>query len=281
MPDLANRADHEASLLAAIQPVFVSLAAQGERPDWGKATIDLIDAITPVLQKTMFQARSDFQKFVPEHPVDGEWHRRAYDAVFANARIQAATLAADLIATRREAWQAAREKAAEIETPDGEETLSQDAVMLYLLYGLPKRSPFFPDAGQPDVFRLTPTFSDASRRLTGVNLTPSWETHLAQYVPADGRGLVAEYLGPERAESIAVTEVTKANSRAERAAAEDFERATGVRIVAYWVTESDSRVCATCEGLGGKAESVWLREMPDGPPAHPNCRCWLDWRPEE
>lgn len=269
MPDLANRADHEAALLAAIQPVFVSLAAQGAKPDWEAGKRNLVRVIEPVLREVDWQASKTIQfpgtTITPQASAD-----RAHE--------QAVILAAELIATRKELWQAAREQAAAIETPPGEADISDEALMLYLLYGLPKRRP--EEFNRITLMPIGVEPSPLARLNNSAALSDAWETHLAQYVPADGRGLVAEYLGPERAQSIAVTETTKANSRAEMAAAEDFERATGVRIVAYWVTEKDSRVCPTCEGLGGKAESVWLREFPDGPPAHPNCRCFLSWDTE-
>lgn len=278
MPDLLNRPQHEAALAGAIQPVFLALAAQGERPDWEGAKRQLVSAIEPVL----LRIGNDSVRSMPFGQV------RDAGSV---AHEQAVVMAAEIVAKRKQQWQAAREAAAQIETPDGEEEIDDDLLLLYLLYGLPKRrtveAQAFADlaAGRRVSPFGTPLASPvglSSRlsRLEAYELSPAWEEHLAGYVPSQGQGLVTTELGQERVERAAVTETTRANSRAERAAAEDFERQTGVRIVAYWHTEEDSRVCRICAGLNRKAEAVWLREMPDGPPAHPNCRCWLDWRPE-
>lgn len=40
-----------------------------------------------------------------------------------------------------------------------------------------------------------------------------------------------------------------------------------------WMTEEDARVCPICGPLHGSRRRVWGRIFPDGPPAHPRCRC--------
>lgn len=266
MPDLINRQQHEAALAAAIAPVFLSLAAQGERPDWEAGKRELVRVIEPVLLRVSDDATAGMGI--------------ARTTVRDNRELaheQAVILAADLIATRRALWQEARDQAAKIEPPEGEEKLSAEVLTLYLLYGLPKANAF-PVSSMPG---MPPDVRNRLIQLERFELSQAWETHLSQYIPLEGKGLAADLLSPARASDIAVTETTRANSKAERAAAEDFERANpGVKIVAYWVTENDSRVCVRCSSLDGDPESVWLRELPDGPPAHPNCRCWLTWEVE-
>jgi len=47
----------------------------------------------------------------------------------------------------------------------------------------------------------------------------------------------------------------------------------GDKIVMRWRTEVDDRVCSICEALDNKTEKHWIKKYPDGPPAHPGCRC--------
>lgn len=78
---------------------------------------------------------------------------------------------------------------------------------------------------------------------------------------------------PQRARLIAETEITRANTQAERDALESagLQNAfTGV-----WVTARDDRTCPICRPLEGTTKDNW----PTYPPAHPGCRCFIDWRP--
>jgi len=49
-------------------------------------------------------------------------------------------------------------------------------------------------------------------------------------------------------------------------------------LTAYWNAYNDSRTCPVCSALDGKPESYWIADYPTGPPAHPNCRCWKDYK---
>lgn len=52
-------------------------------------------------------------------------------------------------------------------------------------------------------------------------------------------------------------------------------------VTTLWFTELDERVCPICLPLHGEPREVWSYVAPLGPPAHPNCRCWLDYVPSE
>lgn len=52
-------------------------------------------------------------------------------------------------------------------------------------------------------------------------------------------------------------------------------------IYAYWVTARDEKVCPICRPLNDKPEYLWTKDFPNGPPAHPVCRCYLNWREAE
>lgn len=84
-------------------------------------------------------------------------------------------------------------------------------------------------------------------------------------------------LGLTRLESIAITEVTGAISAGEQQAAKDYELETDTTLRAIWHTEEDGRVCEICEPLDGTGVEIYGMVSVTGPPAHPNCRCWLDY----
>ncbi len=79
-------------------------------------------------------------------------------------------------------------------------------------------------------------------------------------------------IGPDNAESIAITETTTANTEGETEAIKKAEKA-GATITVLWKTEKDDRVCPICRPLDGQPESVWGNRFDKGPPAHPRCRC--------
>ena len=79
-----------------------------------------------------------------------------------------------------------------------------------------------------------------------------------------------------RAEVIAATEVTAATTAGEwrtvLAAA-----AFGILLSPRWYTAEDERVCDICGPLNGAPIEVFGGWAANGPPAHPNCRCFLEW----
>jgi len=81
--------------------------------------------------------------------------------------------------------------------------------------------------------------------------------------------------GPIRAEMIAVTEVTRAAAQGELAVANELKK-EGIQMRKVWQTNNDELVCPICGPLHNKEEGIWRQQAPDGPPAHPRCRCWLN-----
>lgn len=82
--------------------------------------------------------------------------------------------------------------------------------------------------------------------------------------------LVAEGFGTRRASLIAVTEATRAASAA-TVRTQNYLAANGHLFQRRWQTLGDELVCAVCGPLNGRREDEF--PTPDGPPAHPGCRC--------
>ena len=87
----------------------------------------------------------------------------------------------------------------------------------------------------------------------------------------DLRRELAPAFGERRAQTIAVTETTRAFEQGNQLVQRELERA-GIHRVRQWRTAMDEKVCPLCAPLEGKNEGDW-GGLP-GPPAHPNCRCW-------
>ncbi len=80
--------------------------------------------------------------------------------------------------------------------------------------------------------------------------------------------------GRERAEAIAITEVTRANTEGERRAKAAIEEALELEIPAFWQV-LDGEACKVCLGLNGQNLETLPRQYRNGPPAHPSCRCFV------
>jgi hypothetical protein len=97
----------------------------------------------------------------------------------------------------------------------------------------------------------------------------------------DLSNLIAPSFGADRADRIAITEVTRAYASGEMAAGNALRQEfPGVRVVKIWFTNNDDIVmkCPICWPLEG--QEVELNEDFEGgydqPPGHPGCRCWLE-----
>jgi len=149
---------------------------------------------------------------------------------------------------------------------------------------------------------LAATYQDAARNLARSLALPISDSDSAglsedadSYASQFGRALGAEIAATSadrlqigtapadvfswtRAEKIAATEVTRAISAGELfiltlASLNGFG---GLERV--WHTERDGLVCSVCRPLHLRPETDWRSAFPAGPPAHPYCRCWLDYR---
>ena len=82
-----------------------------------------------------------------------------------------------------------------------------------------------------------------------------------------------------RADKIAITETTRSITAGEFGV---VGMAVSLGLMsgdeAIWVTAEDEMVCEECEPLNDQPMEVWSVVCPAGPPAHPNCRCELDYR---
>ena len=81
------------------------------------------------------------------------------------------------------------------------------------------------------------------------------------------------YYSPVRAQMIAITETTRAAAQGELETIAKLHEQYGLEFEAVWQTANDERVCIICGPKHGKV-------ITDGeyPPAHPNCRCWVNHR---
>ena len=75
-----------------------------------------------------------------------------------------------------------------------------------------------------------------------------------------------------RVAMIATTEVTRAKSAAVNGYYDGLTE-DGIDVVRRWTTQLNERVCPICKPLDNKKEQTYKKKFPDGPPAHPNCRC--------
>lgn len=121
----------------------------------------------------------------------------------------------------------------------------------------------------------TPKMVKGITDTTAKILKQAIETYRA--TPGMTRGDLEQLLeytfGPKRAESIAITEITRAANQStlsyQRWLAEN-----SVTMTRIWRTSNDDKTCPVCAPLNGKPESEWGETYPDGAPAHPRCRCF-------
>lgn len=117
---------------------------------------------------------------------------------------------------------------------------------------------------------LAMTLDRTTRRLVGEATASFFQT--PGMTRGDLEALLEPAFGPVRAEMIAVTEVTRASSEATNMH-QRMLAAEGIYMRRVWITMHDELVCQICGPLNGQPEEVWFARFPDGPPAHPRCRC--------
>lgn len=106
-------------------------------------------------------------------------------------------------------------------------------------------------------------------------LPPSVEWEVARAEALD------RAFGLTRIEAIAPTEVTRAAASGQDETVGRHEALTGRAVDQLWHTEEDGKVCPICKPLNGTLKTVWGRYFLFGPPAHTNCRCWIDYDLED
>jgi len=116
--------------------------------------------------------------------------------------------------------------------------------------------------------KLVKDISTTTRRRVGNSVANFYEEGLT--IGDLGNRLGSIY-SPQRAEMIAITEVTRAAAEGERAIAKELAK-DGIIMVEIWETRNDGIVCSICEPRQGKQQGDGWTES-DGPPGHPNCRC--------
>jgi len=84
--------------------------------------------------------------------------------------------------------------------------------------------------------------------------------------------LLAPAFGARRADTIAVTEVTRSQNVAQKQY-QAYLADNGLTFIRVWQTANDDRTCLRCSPLNGKSEEEWRDAFPDGGPAHARCRC--------
>lgn len=96
---------------------------------------------------------------------------------------------------------------------------------------------------------------------------------------------IAALFNTNRAEGIAITEVTRAAIAGEDWAREIIEDELRKKLRPFWVTQpgpgrNDARVCPICRPLSDLPEKRYKRfkRGKNGPPAHVGCRCWLIYK---
>lgn len=86
--------------------------------------------------------------------------------------------------------------------------------------------------------------------------------------------LLRPAFGERRAETIAITEVTRAAAAAQLQLQQQLA-ARGITMERVWRTSADEAVCSVCGPLNDRPEAEWTGMEP---PAHPRCRCFVTLR---
>ena len=96
-------------------------------------------------------------------------------------------------------------------------------------------------------------------------------------------------LNDSKLSTTAKTEVTRAITKGEKEYAANATALTGIMMDSFWMHRSahvgpGKHPCRKCRRMIGRPSMVWPEIAPndldlwDGPPAHPNCDCHLEWR---
>jgi hypothetical protein len=86
---------------------------------------------------------------------------------------------------------------------------------------------------------------------------------------------ISPSFGPNRAEMIAVTELTRASVEGERELQRQLAATTGVNMQPWWQTANDE-IALSCVICGPRHNTPITDEL--YPPAHVRCRCWIGYK---
>lgn len=116
-------------------------------------------------------------------------------------------------------------------------------------------------------FELVTGLTNTTRRLVRDSITAFLE--VPGMTQGDVEKLLEKAFGEQRAETIATTEITRANAQATNVIQERLNE-TGLQTIRVWNTKNDELVCPICGPLNGTPEIVWAGKYPSGPPdPHP------------
>lgn len=87
-----------------------------------------------------------------------------------------------------------------------------------------------------------------------------------------------DIFGGARLDVVAASVTTQAGVSGVKLAAEACEAQTLRAYRRVWRTAHDERVCPVCGPLDGTTREVWGRYYNGGLMAHPQCRCWIEYR---
>ena len=128
--------------------------------------------------------------------------------------------------------------------------------------------------GNKYTFELVAGITDRTREVISKSMEAFWWDGLSV---SDFANMLEPTFGPARAATIAVTETTRAAVQGELAVVNYIEiMLPNVEMIAIWQTVNDEAVCDICgpRNQTTAEEGGWEG---DEPPAHPNCRCWLNY----
>lgn len=114
-------------------------------------------------------------------------------------------------------------------------------------------------------------WSDARSRDVGQGYAENTQKRLETIeTPED----LTRLFGPDRAEGIAISEVTDAAT----AGSEETKRVAGeISDDDIWRTSEQDNVCPICRPLNRTRRPVWSLKFPNGPRAHYRCNCWIEY----
>lgn len=91
---------------------------------------------------------------------------------------------------------------------------------------------------------------------------------------------LVKILGPRRVETVVVDNVTNAQTAGGEFAAQEQGLISPDDLWLTWwrIRPGDGAVCQICAPLHRTTRDFWSRYFPEGPSAHPECRCIIEYR---